>query len=148
MLEPDHRCLAAAWVLYGHEVQLVLSLSRHALSNSLHIRRSIHINELDSGRERAKRQTFVELAFKKLNLDELHHPIAIHVSHLIVAIHAEVGASDDVADLEEVEALQANWNDTLLIASTESEFIEALSLLINLDPSVESYIAENLILSL
>ena len=67
---------------------------------------------------------------------------------MVVAIDAKVRAGHNVANLEEIEALEANRDHALLVTLDEGKFIKALSLLVNLDPLIVGNIAKNLILCL
>lgn len=84
---------------------------------------------------RAHRQPLVEFTDHAFDLHELNRAFVVHVGDLVVIVHAEVGTGDDLADVHEVKALQADWRHFFLVV-LEVELIEALSLVVDLDPSI------------
>lgn len=67
---------------------------------------------------------------------------------MVVSIDAEVGTCNDVPNLEEVEALEADWDHLFYVITDVAKFVKALALLIDFDPSVVFYISQYLIFSL
>ena len=51
---------------------------------------------------RTQGETFIEFADDAFDLHKLDGALVIHVGHLVVAIHAEVGAGNNLPDIEEV----------------------------------------------
>ena len=96
---------------------------------------------------RTQGETFIEFADDAFDLHKLDGALVIHVGHLVVAIHAEVGAGNNLPDIEEVETLQADRCHFLLVLLIV-ELVEAFSLIINLDPSIVGQVSEDLIFSL
>ena len=93
------------------------------------------------------RESFIELMLDQLNFLQLHRTITVHVGDLIVFIQAEVGAWNDLPNLEEVQTFQSDRCHLLLFV-LKVEFVETFTLLIDLDPSVIAQISEDFVLSL
>lgn len=96
---------------------------------------------------RTQSEPFVELAHNAFHLNELHRARVVHVGDLVVLMHAEVGAGDDLSDAEKVETFQADRRHFLLIVHVV-ELVEAFALIVNLYPSVVRQVGEYLILRL
>jgi hypothetical protein len=118
------------------------------LTQSLHILRSIDVNQLHSGSEGTQSEALIELSFYKFYFLQLYSPLVIHESDLIVVtVYAEVGTGNDLSYLEEVKAFQSQWGHFLSIID-ESELVETFSLVVNLYPCVIGHVCENLVLGL
>ena len=83
----------------------------------------------------------------QLNFLQLHRTITVHVGNLIVVIQAEVGAWNNLPNLEEVQTFKSDRGHLFLIV-LKVEFVEAFTLLIDLDPSVIAQICENFVFGL
>ena len=93
------------------------------------------------------RESLIELMLNQLNFLQLHRTITVHVGNLIVVIQAEVRARNDLSNLEEVQTFQSD-RSYLLLFVLKVEFVEAFTLLIDLDPGVIAQISEDFVFSL
>ena len=100
VLEPDGWLFSAARVADTNQVELVLNFFRLRLTQSLHILRSIDVNQLHSGSEGTQSEALIELSFYKFYFLQLYSPLVIHESDLIVVtVYAEVGTGNDLSYL-------------------------------------------------
>lgn len=147
MLDPNHGRLPVDRGPDAHHIQLALALAVLTLAYAFHVLGAVNVNQLDCGCERTQGETLVELTFQELTLDQLDHAFVVHVSHLVVVVETEVGRGYDLANLAEVETLEADWCHFLSLVN-EVELVKTFTLLIDLDPSVEGDVSEDFIFSL
>lgn len=99
VLKPDCGQFTLRGVPDTHEEQFILYFRCHALAHCLDVLRSIEVYQFNCGSERTQRQALIELALEDLDLSELDDSIAVHVSHLVIVVHAEIGTCAEVANL-------------------------------------------------
>ena len=147
VLEPDSCRFAIGRVSETNDEQFLLALAGQSLTQAFHVLCSVNIEQLHCGRVRTQSEAFVEFANNTLHLHELHDAIVVHVGNLVVFILAEVRAWQNLANVQEIEALQANWSHPFLVIHVV-ELVKAFTLVINLDPSVVCQVSEDLIFRL
>ena len=147
MFDPNSRCSSTLRRLDTDEIEFTLTLSRLTLAETLHVLCAVQVNQSYGWLEGMHRKSLIELMLDQLNFLQLHRTITVHVGNLIVVIQAEVGAWNNLPNLEEVQTFKSDRGHLFLIV-LKVEFVEAFTLLIDLDPSVIAQISEDFVFGL